>query len=144
MRETPIYGIAAFFGKRAMIFARRAAIRRTHHIFTAKGTAILGLWCFTRQRTVVQPSKCGTHGGRKAAHMEPCFQVPLRRVCCILFDAYRIYYGHCCPKPQSPAHIKPQLTCFKYHRTLSVRSYTYLYLAILKLLTKIANISCHN
>ena len=31
---------------------------------------------------------CSTHGGRKAAHMAPCFQVPLQCVCCILFDVY--------------------------------------------------------
>ena len=61
------------------------------HIFTAKSAAILGLWCFTRRRTATRPSKCGTHGGRKAAHMAPHFQVPLRRVCCILFDVYRTY-----------------------------------------------------
>ena len=46
--------------------------------------------CFTRRHTVARPSKCGTFGGRKAACMQPCFQVPLRHVCCILFDAYRI------------------------------------------------------
>ena len=41
-----------------------------------------------RTRTVARPSKCGAFGRRKAAHMVPCFEVLLRRVCCILFDVY--------------------------------------------------------
>ena len=48
-------------------------------IFTAKALQSgkrQGLRCFTRWHTAVQPSKCGTFGGRKAAHMLPCFQVP--------------------------------------------------------------------
>ena len=60
---------------------------------------------FSRQK-VPQSLDCGTlqdsalwrghqsaalFGGRKVAHMPPCFQVPLQRVCCILFDPYRIY-----------------------------------------------------
>ena len=61
---------------------------RAHHIFTAKGAAIQGLRHFIIQRTAVWPSKCGAHGGRKAAHMAPCFQVLLWRVYCIIFDAY--------------------------------------------------------
>ena len=40
-----------------------------------------------RRCSAVQPSKCSAHGGRKAAHMALCFQVPLRHICCILFDA---------------------------------------------------------
>ena len=58
---------------------------------TAKGTAILGLQRFTRRHTAARPSKCGAHSERKVAHMAPRFQVPLRHVCCILFDAYHIH-----------------------------------------------------
>ena len=49
-----------------------------------RDAAILGLQRLTRRHTAVQPSKCGTFGGRKAAHMPQCFQVPRRHVCCIL------------------------------------------------------------
>ena len=34
---------------------------------------------FTRRRTAARTSKCGAFGVRKAAHMPPCFQVPLWR-----------------------------------------------------------------
>ena len=40
VREAPRYGIAALFVKRATIFAKCTAIRRTRHIFTAKGAVI--------------------------------------------------------------------------------------------------------
>ena len=40
---------------------------------------------------VARPSKCSAHGWRKAPHITSCFQVRVRRVCCILFDAYHIY-----------------------------------------------------
>ena len=30
--------------------------------------------------------KCDAFDRRKAAHMPPCFQVPRRHVCCIIFD----------------------------------------------------------
>ena len=73
--------IAALFDKCALDFCR------TYRIFTAKGTAIRG---FTRRCTAARQSKCGASGGRKAVHMPPCFQVPLRHVCCIRFDAYCI------------------------------------------------------
>ena len=56
------------------------------HIFTAKGAARLRR--FTRRHTAVRLSKCSAHGGRKAVHMVPCFQVPLRCACCTLFVAY--------------------------------------------------------
>ena len=82
VHKVPGYGIAA-------LFAKHAAIQQMRHISTAKGTAILGLWRFTRRRTAVRPSKCGAHSGRRAAHMPPCFQVLLRHVCFILFDANR-------------------------------------------------------
>ena len=39
---------------------------------------------FTRQCTAAWPSKCSAFGGRKAVRMPPCFQVPLRHICCIL------------------------------------------------------------
>ena len=81
VREAPGYGIASFF-------AKCAAIRRTCCIFTAKCASILVLRCFTRQCTAARPSKCGTFGGRKVAHMLPCFQ-GRRGVGCILFDANR-------------------------------------------------------
>ena len=82
-----MYGIAAVFAVPAVIFAKCAAICR---IFTAKGATILELRHFTRWRTAARPSKCGAFGERKAAaYMVPCFQVPLRRVCYILFDIYR-------------------------------------------------------
>ena len=61
------------------------------HIFTAKGAAILGFRYFTRWHTAARPSKCGAFGGRKAAHMPPCFQLPLQFDFCIIFDAYDIY-----------------------------------------------------
>ena len=89
VREAPAYGIAA-------LFAKCAAIQRTRRIFMAKGAAIRqkvpqSKYCgaLPRWHTVAWPSKCGGFGGRKAAHMPACFQVPLQRVCCILFDAYR-------------------------------------------------------
>ena len=78
------YGIAAIFAERATIFAKHDAIRRTQCIFTAKRAAILELRRFTRRRTAARPSKCSAHGGRKAAHMVPRFQVPPWCVCCIL------------------------------------------------------------
>ena len=40
VREAPGYGIAALFAKRTAIFAKCAAIWRTHCIFTAKGAEI--------------------------------------------------------------------------------------------------------
>ena len=40
VRKAPGYRIAAFFAKRATIFAKCAAIRRTCRTFTAKGTVI--------------------------------------------------------------------------------------------------------
>ena len=114
VREAPAYGIAALFAKGAAIqrtrrnsantpqFGEHAAIRRTRRNSAntphfhgkrccnpAKGASIQVLRRFTRWHTVARPSKCGGFGGRKAAHMPACFQVPLRRVCCILFDAYR-------------------------------------------------------
>ena len=52
--------------------AKRAAIRQTRRIFTAKSTTILGLQRFTRRRTAVRPSKCDAHGGRKPAHGTFC------------------------------------------------------------------------
>ena len=63
------------------------ALYKTAHC----GTAIKVWHCrhFTRRRTAARPSKCGTFDGRKAAHMPPCFQVPLWCTCCILYDAYR-------------------------------------------------------
>ena len=82
--EAPECGIA-------VLFAKRTTIWQTRRIFTAKGVTILALRRFTRRHTAAQPSKCGTHGGKKATHMTPCFQVLLRHVCCILFDAYRMF-----------------------------------------------------
>ena len=68
--EAPGYRIA-------VLFAKRAAIRQIQpHFHGKRRAAILGLRCF---------------GGRKAAHMWPCFQVLLQRVCCILFGTYRKY-----------------------------------------------------
>ena len=81
------YGCGTF-AKHSAIFAKRTTIRQTRFIFIAKSAAILGLQHFTRRRTAARPSKCGAHGGRNAVHMLPCFQVPLRHVYCILFDAY--------------------------------------------------------
>ena len=43
------------------------------------------------QSAVLLPAKYGTLGGIKAARMPPCFQVLLHSICCILFDAYRMY-----------------------------------------------------
>ena len=43
VQEVSGYGIMALFG-------RCAAIRRTRHIFMAKGAVIQGLWRFTRRR----------------------------------------------------------------------------------------------
>ena len=87
---------APLFGKKSrltyMVCTGSAGIRncgaffQTHHN-PAKGAAILVLRHFTRR----QSSKCSAFGGRKAAHMLPCFQVPLRHVCCILFDTYCMY-----------------------------------------------------
>ena len=94
VREASGNGIAALFAKCAVIFAKHAAIRRTHRIFMAKGATIQELRCFTRQRTATRPSKCGAFGWRKAAHMPPCFQVPPRHVCCTLFDVYIYSAGH--------------------------------------------------
>ena len=91
----------------AAIFTKCNAIRKTCRIFTARGAAVQdgalrrstrrgrrrstrrGRRRSTRRGTAVQPSKCGAFGGRKVAHMPPCFQVPLWHVCCILFDSYR-------------------------------------------------------
>ena len=47
---------------------------------------------FTRRSTAARPSKCGTHGGRKAAHMVPHYHVPLQCVCYILFYVYHMCY----------------------------------------------------
>ena len=67
------------------LFAKRAAIRRTCHIFRAKARIAAAL---TRQRTAAWPSKCGAFGGRKEVNMPSCFQVlPLR----FLFDVYRMW-----------------------------------------------------
>ena len=71
------YGIAT-------LFTKCAAIQRTRHIFTAKSED-----CGTLQdggRTVTRQLKCGAHGGRKATHITPHFQMPLWRVCCILYS----------------------------------------------------------
>ena len=84
VREALGYGIVT-------LFAKRSAIQRTRRIFTTKVVAIQELRRFTRRRTAARPSKCGTFGGRKAVHVPPCFQVPLRHVCFILCDAYRMY-----------------------------------------------------
>ena len=47
---------------------------------------------FTRRRAwaLYKTAQCDAHGGREVAHITPCFQVPLRRVCCILCDVCTI------------------------------------------------------
>ena len=90
VREAPDTELRCFlpnalrFLPNVLQFRKRAAIRGMRHIFTAKPPAIFE----ALQSTVTEPSKCGTHGGRKAAHMAPRFQVLPRRVCCILFYQY--------------------------------------------------------
>ena len=65
---------------------QNAALYKTVHC----GAAIK-MRRFTRRCTAARPSKCGAHGGRKVAHMAPCFQVTLRHACCIIFDVYHKY-----------------------------------------------------
>ena len=66
VREAREYGIA-------MLFAKRAAIRRMRHIFMVKSAVSLD--CGTLQDgTAVRPSKYGTHGGKKAVHMRRVFK----------------------------------------------------------------------
>ena len=83
-----------------------AVIRRTCHIFTAKGAAIWqkakdcgvlqdGALRCSHQSAVLLPSKCGAFAikvrhfwRQKATRFRPFFQVLPRRVCCILFDTY--------------------------------------------------------
>ena len=81
-----------------MLFAKHAAICRTHSIFTAKGAAILKLQHFTRRHTAARPSKCGASSTKlrgflreKAARFTQFFQVPPRLIYCILFDVYHTY-----------------------------------------------------
>ena len=52
-------------------------------------------FCQTRRNSANVPhfhcKRC-TQWEKSGAHMVTCFQVPLRCVCCILFDAYRSHY----------------------------------------------------
>ena len=73
--------------------------------------------CFTRWRTAIQPSKCGAFGGRKAAHMPPCFQVLPRHVCCILFYVYRNVLQTCVPTCVYPCTART-------HTTISLHNVT--------------------
>ena len=60
-------------------------------IYDFHGKKCCNLWImllYKTGRAAAWPSKCGTHGGRKAVHMASLFQVPLQCVCCILFDVY--------------------------------------------------------
>ena len=87
-----VWNCGAFCRMRRYFWQTCRDFCQTRRIFMAKGTAIQGLRCFTRLCTAAhQPSKCGAFGGRKAAHMPPCFQLPPRSVCCIRFDICRIY-----------------------------------------------------
>ena len=72
VREAPGFGIAAGF------------LPNAPH-YHDKSTTVQGLRRFTRRCTAARPSKWDAFGGGKVAHMPPCFQVLLRRVCCILF-----------------------------------------------------------
>ena len=105
VRKAPGYGTAAIFAERAAIFAKhrnsantqqfgeRAAIRRTRSN-SANAPHFHCKRCRNLQdggRTAARPSKCSAFGVRKVAHMPPCFQVPLRHICCILFDVYRTF-----------------------------------------------------
>ena len=69
---------------------RILALYKTAHC----GTAIK-VW--RGHQSVARPSKCGAHGGRKAAHMTPRFQVPRWCICCILFYVNCMWVGihHC-------------------------------------------------
>ena len=97
VQEALGYRIAALFVERAVIFSKRAVIRRTLHTFMAKGAAILGLRRFTRRCTAARSSKCGTFVGRKASHMPPCFRVQKLKIIQITSTVlFTQYYD---PKP---------------------------------------------
>ena len=66
------YSFVALFNKHDTIFAKSVVIGRNVLHFDVKSTAILELWCFTRQCTSGIASKCGVHGGISATHGTPC------------------------------------------------------------------------
>ena len=76
----------ALFAKHAAIFAKRVAFLRQKAPQFVDCTRIVALHKTAHCGVAI---KVRHFGGRKAARMPPCFQVPLRHVCCILLDAYR-------------------------------------------------------
>ena len=90
---------------------------------TMRLTFMVCLWILCGKHRM-RLSKCGAHGGRKAAHMAPHFQVPLRHVCCIFLDIYHtlipLLYSQHSPPVLLSAQTPASVTCISPSSGLSL------------------------